>query len=100
MLRKSLAVLLVASWVILGSLDVLEDLDVPHRIVLSSCKATALPGVPSACTLVNNIVESAYTPSGRDPVFVSEPAGDAFLLAVTVFHVKLRLHKLHAVYLI
>jgi hypothetical protein len=100
MLRKSLAVLLVLAWVILASLDVLEDLNVPHRIALSSCRATASPGLPSACTLVNNIVESAYTSSGRDPLFVSEPVVDASLLALTVFHVKLRLHQLHAIYLI
>jgi hypothetical protein len=100
MLRKALAVLLVLSWIILSGVDLIEDLDLPDQIALSKCRAAALPGTPWSCRLVNNIVESANTSSGRDPVFVYEPVVHAPFAAVPVSHSKLKLHKLHAIFLI
>jgi hypothetical protein len=101
MLRKSLAVLLVLSWVILSGFDVVEDLDLPDEVKICNPTAQDAPGAPWSCRLVNNIVESADTSSGRDPVLVPEPVGrHASFTALSASHIKLKLHKLHAIFLI
>jgi hypothetical protein len=101
MLRKSLAVLLVLSWIILSGFDVVEDLDLPDQVELSKSAAAEFPGAPWSCRLVNNIVESANASSGRDAVVVAEPVvGRAPFAALPVSHTKLKLHKLHAIFLI
>jgi hypothetical protein len=101
MLRKSLAVLLVLSWVILSGFDVVEDLDLPDEVEVGKSAAAEFPPGPWSCRLVNNMVESANASSTREPVLASNPViGKAYFTAVTVSHVKLKLHKLHAIFLI
>jgi hypothetical protein len=101
MLRRSLAVLLVLSWIILSGFDVVEDLDLPDAIELCNSKPAEPSGAPWSCRLVNNIVESANASSGRDAVVVAEPVvGLAPFAALPVSHTKLKLHKLHAIFLI
>lgn len=101
MFRKSVAVLLVLSWVILSGFDVVEDLDLPDQAGLCSSKSAEPSGAPWSCRLVNNIVESADTASGRAPVLASKPVGrQGAFTAITVSHIKLKLHKLHAIFLI
>src|SRR4029434_5104991 len=62
MYRKSLAVLLVFSWVILSGLDLLEDLDVQLDAGVHSPLEGPLPNGGSGINVVNNIVESADRP--------------------------------------
>jgi hypothetical protein len=101
MLRKSLAVLLVLSWVILSGFDVVEDLDLPDELQVCNSRAPDVPGAPWSCRLVNNIVESADSSFVRRPVLLVQPVvRHASAAAVTVAHTKLKLHKLHAIFLI
>jgi hypothetical protein len=101
MLRKSLAVLLVLSWVILSGFDVVEDLDLPDEVELCHSRSNESSGAPWSCRLVNNIVESAHAPSDRNPVLLSQPnIAHAPAPVVTVAFTKLKLHKLHAIFLV
>lgn len=58
MFRKSLAVLLVFSWVILSGLDLLEDFDVQLDAGVQSPLEAPPPNGPSGINVVNNIVNS------------------------------------------
>ena len=100
MYRKSLAVLLVFSWVILSGLDLLEDLDVQLDAGVHSPLEGPLPNGGSGINVVNNIVEFA----DRTQPF---HAGLFELLAVHLsvdaalsFKKTSRLHKLLRVFLI
>jgi hypothetical protein len=101
MLRKLVAVLLVLSWVILSGFDVVEDLDLPDEVELCSSKSAEPSAAPWSCRLVNNIVESANISSDRDPVVVTRPAErHGGFTAPAASSIKLKLHKLHAIFLI
>jgi hypothetical protein len=100
MFRKSLAILLVFSWIVLSGLDLLEDFDVQLDAGVHSPLEGPLPNGGSGINVVNNIVEFADRPQPFH-------AGLFGLLAVHLsvgtdlsFKKTSRLHKLHRVFLI
>jgi hypothetical protein len=101
MARRSWALLLVLSWIILSGFDVVEDLDLPDEVELCKARSVTPLGTPWSCRLVNNIVESADSSLARDPVLpVQRVEQHASSTALNIAHAKLKLHKLHAIFLI
>jgi hypothetical protein len=90
MARRALALFLVLSWIILATVDVLEDLTLYQRAELNT--QLAVGGA------ANDVVESADTSSGW-PAFQS---GQAFFQFSafwwTSFPRSAKLHKLHHIY--
>lgn len=100
MLRKTLAVLLIVSWVILSGLDLLEDLDFPIQIGVHSPLEDSVPNVGWGVNLVNNLVESGDRPRPSYAGLFERPAVDLPVDAPTVSKKVSKIHKLHCVFLI
>jgi hypothetical protein len=58
MFRKALAILLVASWVVLSAVDVLEDLNLGDYPEIHASGKSGFPGFGRATKSVNNVVEN------------------------------------------
>jgi len=104
-LRKTVAVLLVLSWVILSGFDLLEDLRLPIHFGLHSPKEATLPGVGKAVKLVNdNLERGSRTLTSQLGLFklpaVQSTALQLLLNTSTVFKKAFRLHKLYRIFLI
>ena len=100
MYRKSLAVLLIFSWIVLAGFDLLEDLDVPLQTRVHSPFDGSVPNVASGADIVNNIVESADHIQPFYAGLFGFPSVHSADGAALSFKKASRLHKLHRVFLI
>lgn len=100
MLRKYLALSLIASWIWLSGFDVWEDLHPYSDWELHSATNPAdLPTVPSG-RLVNNIVETANNCRLGCSASTEESAPPLTVAVPDLPHKTSRLHLLHRVLLI
>jgi hypothetical protein len=58
MVRKALAILLVGCWVVLSSIDMLEDLDLSNYLKIHATERSDFVGFGRAARVANNIVEN------------------------------------------
>lgn len=102
MLQRSLAALLIGSWVILSGFDLLEDLDSPSRFSVHPANAcnSLLPYLGSGVNIVNNIVESADHAQRSYAGLFGFPSIHLSADIALFFKRTSRLHKLHRVFLI
>jgi len=102
MLRKSLAILLLFSWVILSGFDLLEDLQFESGTSAYSQGPIdkSLPYLKHRASLANNIVESANHAQLFYPSLLRLAAVQWPIQPVLSFHKVSQLHKLHHVFLI
>ena len=101
-MRRKLAILLIAGWVILSCFDVLEDLEFPAGATVSrlSHDPSSASSVAGWGALANNIVESAYRIAQTCVDVVSSCSLRPDLDAVPDFRAHFQLHKLYHVFLI
>lgn len=87
--------LLVFSWMILSSLDVVEDLELPDPIQFEDSTEAPLPSSASAGLLARNIVETATYAGVRCSNRLEQ-----FTRSVTTYtpHSSQRVSKLHKVH--
>ena len=99
MLKRSLLLLLVFSWIILSGYDVVEDLDLPDQIEFQNSTDEPI-AVGFNGLLARNIVESADHTPNRCPNLLEQYA--RLEITYTLHHSRKtsKLHKLHRVYLI
>lgn len=102
MLRKSLAILLLFSWVILSGIDLLEDLEFDSEATAYSQGPLdqSLPYLKHRANLANNIVESADHTQVFYPALLRLTAAQSPIHPVLSFQRVSQLHKLHRVFLI
>jgi hypothetical protein len=100
MFRKSLAVLLVFSWVMLSGLDLLEDFDVQLDAGVQSPLGGPLTNGASGINIVNNIVEFADCIQPFHAGLFDSLALHLSVDRALSFKKTSRLHKLHRVFLI
>ena len=103
MARKSLAVLLLLSWIILSGFDLLEDLGFETGNSAYSQGSTnnhLLPHLKHRSSLANNIVESAASAQQFYPLTLRLIPNQSPIHPVLSFHTVFDLHKLHRVFLI
>jgi hypothetical protein len=75
MLRKFLAILLVASWFVLSAIDMLEDLDLANYLKVQAAESPDLAGFGRAANVANNIVENGTRHiAGADVTLIIPPA--------------------------
>ena len=100
MAQRLLALLVIIFWLGLSGIDVLEDLDFPDQVALSSSSATPLLDHGRTARLTNNIVETAGHSKARYFSFTPHPAARLPICSSTRFHKTYKLHKLHHTLLI
>ncbi|HXG49915.1 MAG TPA: hypothetical protein VNN77_00730 [candidate division Zixibacteria bacterium] len=100
MLRSVLAILLIAGWIVLSGIDLIEDLAFPAGPSVHRSAARIATGLSKGGALANNLVESADRP--RAPLTTVAIRGTAVLLAPAPVALlrNLKLHKLNRVFLI
>lgn len=100
MLRKTLAVLLVVSWIILSAFDLLEDLDFPIEGGVHGPLEGPLPNMGPGVDLVNNLLESADRTRLVSSGLRELPVVDSPVDAPAVTEKVSKIHKLHRIFLI
>jgi hypothetical protein len=103
MLRKSLAALLILSWVVLSGFDLLEDLEFktgPGAYSEGTPDKTLPPHFKHRVSPANNIVESAHIEQLFHPSLLGLTAFRACNHSVSSFCWVSELYKLHRVFLI
>ena len=102
LMRRKIAILLIAGWVVLSCFDVLEDLEFPGGATVS--KLGHGPGSASSVAgwgaLANNIVESAHRIVQAYVDLVSATVFSPDLHSVPDFRAYFQLHKRYRVFLI
>jgi len=100
MLRKALAVLLIVSWVVLATVDLLEDIDCHIQAGLHSRAGVPVAKFGQGVNLVNNIVECADRPRVYDTELLEVASASVATNVTSLSKKAISLHKLHRVFLI
>ena len=102
LMRRRLAILLIAGWVILSCFDVLEDLEFPSGATLSHFghDSTSGSSVAGWGALANNIVESAYRSVQAYVDLIDSTVFSTDFHSVPDFRAYFQLHKRYRVFLI
>lgn len=100
MAHRSLALLLIISWLSLSGFDVLEDLDFPDQIELYSSTASPLLDHGRTARLTHNMVESAGHSIVRYFNCMEQRAVRLLICSPTQSQKISKLHKLHHGFLI
>ena len=100
MLRKTLAVLLVVSWIILSAFDLLEDLDFPIEGGVHGPLEGPLPNMGPGVDMVNNLLESGDRTCLVSAGLRELPVVDSPVDAPAVPEKVSKIHKRHCVFLV
>jgi hypothetical protein len=99
MLRRTLAIALVLSWIILSGYDVTEDLDLPAQTALQESTESA-SGTGFAGLLARNIVESAAHEGVRCSSLLEQRTAPRMVEKPQLAQKISRLHKVNRVFII
>ena len=105
MLRKALAILLVASWLVFAAFDLLEDLDLAAYFEVYAAERSALPGFGQPIKVANNTLENGSRMPIGEIGLVTPPARENVAFQPYDKEAKttkknLKIYKLHSAFLI
>lgn len=101
MARRSLAILLIFSWIILSGFDVVEDLHILNQSELKNLTNALIPRENgSGGILARNIVESADRMGSRCANLLEQGFETTAIYTPSLSQKVSKLHKIHQVFLI